>query len=308
MNKNDFEIKANDVHNHKFDYSLVYYKNNKTKIEIICSKHGIFSQAPSDHLKGRGCPKCGFEKSSGLRNFIASKNFIEKANIIHNNKYDYSLTDYVRADINIKIICPKHGIFEQTPNKQLKGHGCTKCKIDKQYSTTKEFIEKAKLIHGDKYDYSHVVYVTAKRKINIICKIHGIFQQIPNDHLNNVGCPVCRQSKGEIEIIKYLNKNSIKYIPQKKFDGCIGEKKRLAFDFYLPELNKCIEFDGEQHYIAKEIWGGNKYLIKIQSYDNIKTQYCQDNNIELIRIKYNENIENKLNEYLKSNKSLSGII
>lgn len=298
MTKKDFEIRANKAHNYKFDYSLVNYINNKTEIEIICSKHGMFKQVPSDHLKGHGCRKCGFEKSSTLRNFIASKNFIGKVKLIHNNKYDYSLVNYENVNTKIKIICFKHGIFEQTPNKHLKGHGCSKCKIDKMYKTTEEFIKKAKLIHDDKYDYSHVNYVTAKTKINIICKLHGTFEQIPNDHLNNVGCPICRQSKGEIKIEQYLKKNNIKYISQKKFDDCNGEKNKLVFDFFLFEVNKCVEFDGKQHYVANKFFGGIKYLIKLREYDEIKTKYCKDHNIELIRIKYDENIENKLNDSL----------
>jgi very-short-patch-repair endonuclease/ribosomal protein L37E len=299
MQKEIFIQKAKEIHIDKYDYSLVNYINNKTKIEIICSKHGMFQQVPSDHLKGHGCSKCGFEKSSKLRNTIAANNFIKKSLKIHDKKYDYSLANYKNVNTKVKIICPKHSIFEQTPNKHLKGHGCSRCKIEKMFKTTDEFIKKAILIHSDKYDYSHVTYLTAKTKINIICKLHGMFEQTPNDHLNNVGCPICKQSHGETKITQYLNKHSIKYISQKKFNNCNGNKNKLVFDFYLPNNNILIEFDGKQHYIANKFFGGNEYLAILQKYDIIKTNYCKDNNIKLIRIKYDEDIENKLNEFLK---------
>ena len=105
-------------------------------------------------------------------------------------------------NIKIKIICPDHGIFEQSPDTH-KTHGCPLCA--KIY--TKNFIEKAKNIHGDKYNYSLVDYVTAKTKIKIICSKHGIFEQIPNNHLLNKGCPRCNESKGELQIHNYLKIN-----------------------------------------------------------------------------------------------------
>lgn len=123
--------------------------------------------------------------------------FIEKAKLKHGDKYDYSLVkvDYKRGKDRVKIICPKHGVFEQLGERHLYGCGCNKCAIEfrakKVSSNNSDFIKKAKTIHGDKYDYSLVDYESAIKKVKIICRIHGTFEQRPNDHLNKHGCPHC---------------------------------------------------------------------------------------------------------------------
>ena len=125
-----------------------------------------------------------------------SEKFIIDAKNIHDNKYDYSLVDYVKSSIKIKIICSTHGVFEQRPHGHLKGYGCPKCAGDKtkilKQSNTEEFITKANLIHGDKYNYSLVEYINNKSKIKIICPIHGEFEQSPSHHLSGNGCPKCK--------------------------------------------------------------------------------------------------------------------
>jgi hypothetical protein len=119
--KTNFIKKANLIHNFKYDYSIVDYKNNKTKIRIICFEHGEFWQTPSNHLNGNGCPIC-----SGV-NKLTTEKFIERSNIIHNFKYDYSVVEYKNNKTKIKIICPVHGIFEQRPDSHLNGQNCPKC-------------------------------------------------------------------------------------------------------------------------------------------------------------------------------------
>ena len=289
MKRIDFIERAKLVHLDKYDYSLVVYINNKTHIDIICSKHGVFSQAPNEHLRGSGCPRCGFEKSSKLRSDIAKESFIGKALKTHNSKYEYSLVIYNKSYEKVIIGCPIHGIFKMSPNKHLKGHGCPKCKVDGLFSTTKKFIDKAKLIHSDKYDYSLAEYITAKTRIDIICKKHGIFKQKPNDHLSRHGCPKCCQSSGEQIIGDYLDLNKIEYIGQYSFYDCKNIKK-LIFDFYLPEYNMCIEYDGIQHYESNVHFGGDEEFHKTLKRDEIKDNYCIINNIKLYRIKHDENI------------------
>ena len=279
---------ASKIHNNKYDYSLVEYINAITKVEIICPEHGIFKQTPNNHTSNKnGCPICKNEKR-------LLTNFIEKSKEIHNNKYDYSLVDYKNIRTKIKIICPNHGLFTQTPNNHLNlKQGCPKCvKHDKE-----TFIKKSKEIHGDKYDYSLVEYKNTTTKEKIIYPIHGMFEQTYSSHIyHKSGCPKCLESKAEREISFFLKDISIKYISQKKFVGC-RNKRQLPFDFYLPELNMCIEFDGEQHYRQHKVWGYEKFQ-QTQINDKIKTTYCLENNIKLVRIKYDENIENKL-DFLK---------
>jgi len=287
LNNAIFIGRSNVVHNYYYDYSLVDYKKSKEKIQIICPEHGIFEQTPNKHLSGQKCPFCSGKK-------LNDEYFIKKSNIVHSNKYDYSLVRYVNNNKKVKIICPEHGIFEQTPSNHMNlKQGCKKC--SKKMISNGEFIKKSNIIHNNKYDYSLTNFTNYRKKIQIICKEHGIFIQTPYAHLNKKqGCPFCNQSKGEIEIFNFLKKLNIKYIYQKKFKNC-KNKKLLPFDFYLPEHNCCIEFDGEQHYRPLNFFGGNKRFEEQKLKDNLKNKYCKDNNIKMIRIKYNENIIDKLN-------------
>ena len=180
---------ARKVHGDKYDYSTVDYINSKTDVMILCPEHGEFQQMPTNHLRGKGCKYCGGT------NLMNTEEFILKAKKIHLDKYDYSLVDYVNSQTKIKIICPKHGIFEQIPNNHLTGKGCKYCG-GTNLMDTEEFILKAKKIHGDKYDYSLVDYVNSKTRVKIICPKHGIFEQIPNSHIvNKYGCKKCGNLK-----------------------------------------------------------------------------------------------------------------
>lgn len=287
LTQSEFIEKANLIHNNKYDYSEVIYVDVKTKINIKCPKHSEFEQTPNSHLNGNGCPKCvGRNKTT--------EEFINEANIIHNNKYAYSLVNYVNSKIKIKIVCPEHGEFEQIPNNHLNGAGCHKC--NGGFMDEKFFIEKSNKIHKNKYDYSLVNYSNVLTKIKIICSKHGIFTQAPSDHLHGAGCPKCKRSKGEIKICNYLMEKNISFDEEKCFNNC-RNKTKLYFDFYLPEYNMCIEYDGIQHFKPINYFGGENTFILQQKKDKIKTDYCTDNNIKLLRIKYNENIEEKLNKF-----------
>jgi len=110
-----------------FKNTLVEYINSKLKVKIICPEHGIFEQNASSHCLGHGCLKCSKNiKRSTIKK--TKKQFIIDANKKHNNKYDYSLIEYINSKLKVKIICPEHGIFEQTPNNHLNGNRCPKCK------------------------------------------------------------------------------------------------------------------------------------------------------------------------------------
>jgi len=218
--------------------------------------------------------------------------FITKAIKAHNNKYTYRKVYYVNAKTNVIITCPSHGDFEQKPCYHLIGHGCYKCGA-RSKSSTEEFIQKAKEIHKNKYNYSKVNYTDAKVKVIITCPSHGDFYQTPNSHLTGCGCPRCKTSRGENEIAKLLNDFSIKYETQKKFDSCVY-LDYLPFDFFLPDYNTAIEFDGIQHYEPIEFFGGIDGFERRQLHDEIKTEYCRENNIRLHRISYIDNIFDKM--------------
>ena len=186
----EFIAKAKKIHGDKYDYSKVEYVNDRTKVCIICPKHGEFWQTPNSHLNGYGCSKCAYEVKGKRRSF-SKEEFIKKTRKVHGDKYDYSKVNYVNNYTKVCIICHEHGEFWQTPSAHLRGQGCPKCKSKKQTCTTDEFIAKAKKIHGDKYDYSKVNYLNRKTKVCIICPDHGEFWQTPNHHLSGCGCPKC---------------------------------------------------------------------------------------------------------------------
>lgn len=132
-----FTERAKSIHGDLYDYSKVDYVNGYTNIIIVCSEHGDFNQRGQNHLSGQGCPKCGKIKSGKTKTFSAEK-FIEKANKVHNNKYNYDKVNYTHSKTKVKIICNKHGNFEQVPNEHLKGYGCAKCRADITSSYMKE--------------------------------------------------------------------------------------------------------------------------------------------------------------------------
>lgn len=302
LNTGEFIIKANLKHNNQYDYSICNYVDTFTKVKIICKRHGIFEQQPSNHLFGQGCPMCGeINRRKNRKSNI--ENFINKAHIIHNNKYDYSLVNYIDVKSLVVIICPIHGEFKQIVNSHLNGKGCPVCAIksrsDIRKKTNEDFINESLRIHNGKYDYSLVNYINARHKVKIICPSHGIFEQKPDNHLSGNGCPFCNESKGEIKISRILDKLNINYIRQKTFEGCIGKKRKLPFDFYLPEKNLIIEYDGKQHFEIIEVFGGNNAFNETQLNDKIKNNYLLKNGIKLLRISYKNfnDIENivKLN-------------
>ena len=289
-NTESFIENAKKVHGNKYDYSLVDYKHSQKNIKIICPIHGVFEQKACNHLSGLNCTKCNkFYK-------LTTESFIDKCNKIYNNKYDYSLANYIDSRSKIKIICPEHGVFEQCSGNHLRGFECMKCSINKRKITLNKFIEMSNEFHKNKYDYSLVEYINFDIKIKIICPIHGIFNQNPSNHVGGQGCPICKESRGEKRIREFLNQNKIEYICQKSFQKC-KHKNVLKFDFYLPNYNTCIEYDGRQHFYINEFFGGIDEFKKVKIRDQIKNEYCKINNIYLIRIRYDENIEEKLNNF-----------
>ena len=137
LSKKEFIERAMKKHNCRYDYSNVNYVNNSTKIKIVCFEHGEFWQIPVAHLNGQGCPKCGLEDSK-RKNSLTRDEFIERSNVIHNNKYDYSHVVYKKSSEKVVILCLKHGSFLQTPNNHLSGHGCPICnesKLEKEFSS-----------------------------------------------------------------------------------------------------------------------------------------------------------------------------
>lgn len=299
----DILQKCKNIHNDKYDYSLfTNYENKNQKVDIICKIHGVFNQTIGNHLYHKtGCPKCGLVIRKKLDNPIDK--FIE----IHGNKYDYSNVRYESIKKKVEIICKLHGLFLQTPHTHLKGSGCYKCGISKMSDSLKKpidiFINKCEKIHEYKYDYSEVFYEKLTDKIKIICKTHGPFYQRAFSHQQGYGCDKCNKSKGEIKIENFLINNKIYFEYNKHFDTC-RNKNTLPFDFFIPSLNICIEYDGIQHYESIKYFGGDSKLRYQKKLDNVKNNWCKENKISLLRINYKDfsNIENILSNMLYNKK------
>jgi len=267
----------------EYTFDMSDYLNTHSKIKTICDKGHESIQTVKNLLKGHGCNTCGNNRSSEKQ----KSNFddvLKKFRSKHGDKYDYSDFVYKKNRINSTINCPEHGPFQQSAWSHMNGNGCASCSNNKKLDT-ENFIKRAKSVHTINYDYSNVEYVNMKTPVTIICPKHGPFTQVPATHvISGSGCPVCSQSYGERLIELFLNKNKISYVRQKKFKEC-SYKQLLPFDFFLPEYNTCIEFNGIQHYQPVELFGGEpNYKLTILR-DSIKQKFCDDNSIKLIIIK-----------------------
>jgi DNA G:T-mismatch repair endonuclease len=277
-----FIEKAKEIHGDKYDYSEVNYVNYLTKVKIICQNHGEFLQTPYNHLNGSNCPKCARINTINKQS-STTEQFIEKAKEIHGDKYDYSEVNYVNNHSKVKIICQKHGSFWQSPNNHISQcQGCFECgkmlQIEKRSLTTEQFIEKAKEIHGDKYDYSEVNYINNHSKVKIICQKHGSFWQVASWHLQSRGCPSCSHtfSRPEEEFRQFIQ--SLIPSAYKTKLGEIIPKQEL--DVYLPSRKIAFEFQGEY-------WHKHHH-VDAEERDERKRQSCQKLGIKLYEIWEND--------------------
>ena len=198
----EFIKKANELYGNKYDYSKVECHKSTDKVTIICPIHGEFQQQARCHLRGRGCPKCSLSEKTNKKS--TKEYFIERVYGKYHPFLDYSLVEYKNSSTPVCIICHKkdtdgneHGKYWITPHNHIYNCGCPKCKSETcaanshKRSNTKDFIEKSRKIHGDKYDYSKVEYIDNKTKVCIICPEHGEFWQTPSAHLKGEGCNRC---------------------------------------------------------------------------------------------------------------------
>jgi Zn finger protein HypA/HybF involved in hydrogenase expression len=240
MNREDFLFKAKGVHGDRYSYSKVGDVKilSRKKIEIICPAHGLFEQRVCNHLIGVGCPKCGnsfFKTSDDIKNQIR---------LVHGDRYDLSEVNYINSKTPIMLKCPTHGTFSVMPPNIInrKSVGCLKCH-GKDVFDASDFIEKARRIHGSKFDYSLSLYVDAKTRLKILCNKHGEFLQTPETHLaSTVACPKCSSRASAIEKA-WLSSLGI---PNLKFNHKIKVGQRRFFvDGFDENTNTIYEFNGD---------------------------------------------------------------
>lgn len=365
LTKDEFIEKAIKKHGDKYDYSKVEYVNDRTKVIIICDKHGEFEQIPNTHYRS-GCGQCGIKKRSESRKTGTERiieNFFKK---FGTTRFDYSEVKYIKKKSPVKIRCIEHDhIFYQTPEKHLlsknggctyccsigkktdvevikkklykifggkyiyydidniksttdkielectahnyrfimplishlRGSGCKKCGKNYSYNFT-EIVEMFRKVHGDKYDYIESTYKGVGKKISVVCKKHSTFEINVYTHLYGYGCSTCGKCNvGEDRISKYLLDNNIDFIRQHSFPDC-KNVNTLQFDFYIPHIKMCIEYDGKQHFEPIDFFGGIEAYEYCVKRDTIKNIYCEENGINLLRIPYYEykNIDKILNK------------
>ena len=284
----EFIRKAREVHGDKYDYSKVNYEKSDLPVTIICPKHGEFKQIPNSHTSaGEGCPRCASEASADLRRKTLDK-FIDQSIEAHGDKYDYSKAIYINNKTPVKIICPEHGEFEQSPIVHINGHGCPKCANELNGNLHRKSLANLLMnfrkVHGNKYDYSKVVYKNAHEKVEIICPKHGSFFQKPNAHLNGCGCPQCNESAGERRTRLMLEKHQINNTPQMRFNGL----KTHPYDFWIPSLNILIEYQGDIHFKSIDHFGGDLGFQKRLENDIKKYRWAELNEMPVLYVLYKE--------------------
>lgn len=301
-NTESYIQKAKLIHGKKYDYSKTSYVHNHQKLIIICPEHGDFEVRASNHItkQANGCIKCGEIRSHNEQR-KSMESFLNEANKVHNFKYDYSDSQYKNFNSKISIKCNTHGNFTQLVSNHLNGMGCSKCSFESREIKPENFdsyLIRFKEVHNDYYNYEKSIYKGYDNKILVICPLHGDFECAVYNHLKGRGCPKCRRSKGELEISKWLDNNSINYIDQYKINECRNIRP-LPFDFYIESHNLLIEFQGEQH--SKQLTGNwTRYDLKSrQETDLKKKNFALNNNYNFLEINFNENIKQKLNEYFK---------
>lgn len=281
------------------------YINSKTKIKCRCKVCGKeWMPTPDNLMHGKGCPNCSV---GGLKPKTNEK-FLEEYNKKFPNSNIIFLSKYNGVKEKIQCKCKLHNyVWETTPDSLLQGHGCLKCggSIPK---TTNEF---KKEFYG-KFPNSNIEIIGEYKKESfpILCKCKACGNEwnttTPHRLLNGNGCPKCANSKGNNLIEEILKNNGVQFEKEMKFENC-KLKDYLRFDFYIPNKEVAIEYDGEQHFKATGLYGGNEGFKTRIECDNIKNLYCKNNNISLLRIPYKYNpiksprkIEKLVLEFLKT--------
>ena len=277
----EFVEKAKIVHKNKYNYSKVEYNDNKTKVCIVCPKHGDFWQLPNDHLRGQGCPKCGQNSMWNKRGRMTTDKIVKRFIEAHGDKYIYDNVNYISPRDKVEIICKKHGSFLQLPYSHLQGCGCPKCGLEtlsKRFTkTTEKFITETKNVHGNLYDYSKVDYKNSATKVEIICKKHGSFWQNPMSHLKGIKCPMCYAelsvSKNEIDFQHYVK------------NLCVGDDVKFNVRNIIPPLE--LDIVNETKKVAIEydgLYWHSDIKLKDPLYHLNKTNLCANKGYRLIHI------------------------
>lgn len=234
-------------YDNNLDFSKFKYIKANVKSIVICPTHGEFQITPNNLLKGEGCPICS-NQIRKKKNTLSEQVVHERLKKYHGDKISCNYSDYIKYNQKMTFYCKIHGSFEALPLNVLRGSGCPKCGIDKNRKertpSWNNVLKRFRETHGDKYTYDESTYVSSKIKMRMLCPKHGEFWQTPMNHYRGNGCPICKESKLEMELNEALKENNIEYICQRPLE-------RQFVDFYIPKLKLNIECQGEQHFKIK---------------------------------------------------------
>lgn len=278
------------------------YKNIFTKLILKCNKdlHIWYPTCESFLKSKKGCPKCGgkLPKLKGEMTDDIQKICIEK---------NYTFICFPKSlnttKSKFKVKCNNDSHTWETTYNRFVSHkcGCPKCGNNLQLDESFAINVINNICDDRKYEFiefSYGKYINNKTMLKIRCKKHNAYWHVRYQNFTRqmAGCPICNESKGELLIREYLNNNNIKFQTQKRFKDCKNIQP-LPFDFYLPEFNICIEYDGIQHFKHRSYFGEILDLKNVQARDKLKTDYCMQKNITLLRICYKENVVSRLNQF-----------
>lgn len=272
----EFISRAEKMYGDRYVYEKIKYESAHKKVSIGCKIHGDFEATPANFLSGKGCKKCGREAAARAVSLDTSS-FIAKAKLKHGDRYDYSEVIYLGMTTSVSILCREHGPFEQTPQNHLQNGGCKSCGLDNRAATRtlqpEQVLDRFKAIHGDKYDYSKMVYQGIFAKIDILCPEHGVFQQTPDRHMAGCGCPSCASggpSTPELEILAFVT--SIDPEAEGSNRTVIAPQE---LDIYSEKHKLAIEFHGLYFHSDK---------FRSPKYHSEKLQKCREVGVDLIQV------------------------
>jgi hypothetical protein len=265
----EFVEEATKIHNGQYTYGNFVYINSRTPGFITCLEHGGFPQSPSNHKKGKGCPKCAGDKHGKDRFSRTASGFVEKATKVHDGFYTYNNFVYAGDKIKSFITCPVHGDFEQTPGDHKQGKGCTVCADGRKgkdafAKSALEFVEISTKTHAGFYTYENFVYRGNMVKSYVTCPIHGDFLQNPSNHKSGRGCQKCRNNDYSKISAQWLDEIAQENGIFIRHAENIGEFRvpttNFKADGYCKETNTVYEFHGD-------CWHGN--LNRYKPDDNV---------------------------------------
>ena len=270
------------------------YITNRIPILHKCKLDGYqWSTYPYSMLSGKGCPMCAGNAKR------THKQYVDELTAM--NLEIEPIEEYVNTDTPILHQCKicKH-IWSIKPNHILNGHGCPMCgfknSADSKRKSQEEYVQELLYVNPNiEVVGEYINYITPLLHRCKKCK--NEWDAKPCHTMRGHGCLECNESHGERSISQWLNNHNIEYMSQYRFGDC-RDKYPLPFDFYLPQYNICIEYNGRQHYEPTDFFGGEDAFKVRQHHDGIKKNYCQSNNINLLCISYKQDIEEELNKFL----------